>query len=435
MLSFIFLDFNSILQLQVLPLRDKMIPTDRRERCFAADSFVKLNTLEVFPMSEYNTYMNMAPANPAVAAVKKTGGSALFLIATITYTVTVLLSLISAFMPSSMYAYADMLYELTYDYSVYETISAMNAGSIFGALIASIPTILTALGLWLIYGASKSNKPRVSTGGLTMINVFQIIMLVLASLGLAIICVLMVVATLAVREANAWSFYGYSGAEAVLGIAGTAFLVIFAILILFMVLAIIYYAKLIGSIRVIKKAANGIVAGKKISLFVIVINFIMIGFSVIGLISSLVFFNFITFLGNLTSIAFNILITIILIQMRGRLNQIVVDHSMNQTDAYNNTGAYENYNTGSYQNFNTGSVPPVQPQYEQPQQYQQPQGQPYGQAPQYGQPQQYQQPQGQPYGQAPQYGQPQQYQQQAPQQYQQPQAPQQNQQPWNGGQQ
>ena len=59
-------------------------------------------------MSEYNTYMNMAPANPAVAAVKKTGGSALFLIATITYTVTVLLSLISAFMPSSMYAYADM---------------------------------------------------------------------------------------------------------------------------------------------------------------------------------------------------------------------------------------------------------------------------------------------------------------------------------------
>ena len=85
-------------------------------------------------MSEYNTYMNMAPANPAVAAVKKTGGSALFLIATITYTVTVLLSLISAFMPSSMYAYADMLYELTYDYSVYETISAMNAGSIFGAV-------------------------------------------------------------------------------------------------------------------------------------------------------------------------------------------------------------------------------------------------------------------------------------------------------------
>ncbi len=370
-------------------------------------------------MSEYNTYMNMAPANPAVAAVKKTGGSALFLIATITYTVTVLLSLISAFMPSSMYAYADMLYELTYDYSVYETISAMNAGSIFGALIASIPTILTALGLWLIYGASKSNKPRVSTGGLTMINVFQIIMLVLASLGLAIICVLMVVAALAVREANAWSFYGYSGAEAVLGIAGTAFLVIFAILILFMVLAIIYYAKLIGSIRVIKKAANGIVAGKKISMFVIVINFIIVGLSVIGLISSLVFFNFITFLGNLLTITFNILITIILIQMRGRLNQIVVDHSMNQTDAYYNTGAYENYNTGS--------VPPVQPQYEQPQQYQQPQGQPYGQAPQYGQPQQYQQPQGQPYGQAPQYGQ--------PQQYQQPQAPQQNQQPWNGGQQ
>ena len=379
-------------------------------------------------MSEYNTYMNMAPVNPAVAAVKKTGGSALFLIATITYTVLLLLNLISAFMPSTLSTYADLLYEITYDISVYDTIYALDGSSIIGALIGSIPTILIAIGLWMVYGASKAKKPRVSTGGFTMINAVEIFMMVLISIALAAVCVILVIASLAVREAssymNSFSYYGYSGADAVLGFTGTILITVCAILILFCVLAIIYYAKFIGSIRVIKKASNGIVAGKKISLFVIVINFILIGFSVIGLIGNLIAFNFMTFLTNLLTITFNVLITIALIQMRGRLNQIVVDNSMNNTGAYYNTGAYENYNTGSYQNFNTGSVPPVQPQYEQPQQYQQPQGQPYGQAPQYGQPQQ---PQGQPYGQAPQYGQ--------PQQYQQPQAPQQNQQPWNGGQQ
>ena len=369
-------------------------------------------------MSEYNTYMNMAPVNPAVAAVKKTGGSALFLIATITYTVLLLLSLISAFMPSTASTYADLLYEMTYDYSVYEAVSAINTGSIVGALIGSIPTILITAGLWMIFGASKTKNPRVSTGGFTMINVVEIFMLVLISIALAVVCIVMLVAALAMYEtmsyASSWGF----GAESAMGIASTAFIVVFVILILFCVLAIIYYAKLVGSIRVIKKAANGIVAGRKISLFVIVINFIMIGFSVIGLIGNLIMFSFLAFLTNLLSIAFQDLITIALIQMRGNLSRIAMENAMNNTmggtGAYTdyNTGAYENYNTGSYNNFNTGSVPPVQPQ-----------------APQYGQPQQYQQPQGQPQyqqPQAPQYGQPQQYQQQAPQQ---------NQQPWNGGQQ
>ncbi len=368
-------------------------------------------------MSEYNTYMNMAPVNPAVAAVKKTGGSVLFLIATITYTVLLLLSLISAFMPTAA-PYADLLYEITGDYSVYYANSAASAGSIVGALIGSIPTILLTAGLWMIFGASKTKNPRVSTGGFTMINVVEIFMLVLVSIALAVVCIVMLVGALAVHETMSYaSYWGFGGGSAV-GVATTAFIAIFVFLILFCVLAIIYYAKLVGSIRVIKKAANGIVAGRKISLFVIVINFIMIGFSVIGLIANLMFFNFLTLFSNLLSIAFQVLITIALIQMRGHLNRIASENAMNNTmggtGAYTdyNTGAYENYNTGSYNNFNTGSVPPVQPQ-----------------APQQGQPQQfgqqtggyqYQQPQGQ------QYGQPQQYQQQAPQQ---------GQNPWNGGQQ
>ena len=358
-------------------------------------------------MSEYNTYMNMVPENPAVAAVKKTGGSALFLIATITYTLIVLLGLISAFMPSTLSTYADALYQITYDVSVYETMHALDNGTLIGALLGSIPGILIAIAFWMIYGACKSKNPRVSTGGLTTIKVFQIINLVLMCIALALVCILLVVAAYAIYEASSyyssWSYYGYPGSETMIGAASTTLIIVFSILILSLVLLIVYYAKLTGTINVIKKAANGIVAGKKISMFVIVINFIMIGFNVIGLIGNLIAFNFLTFLTNLLTITFDILITIALIQMRGKLNQIVLDNAMNQTGSFYNTGAYNNFNTGAYNNFNTGSVP-TQPQYGQ---YQQPQGQPYGQAPQYGQPQQYQQPQ----------------------------APQQNQQPWNGGQQ
>ena len=358
-------------------------------------------------MSEYNTYMNMVPENPAVAAVKKTGGSALFLIATITYTLIVLLGLISAFMPSTLSTYADALYQITYDVSVYETMHALDNGTLIGALLGSIPGILIAIAFWMIYGACKSKNPRVSTGGLTTIKVFQIINLVLMCIALALVCILLVVAAYAIYEASSyyssWSYYGYPGSETMIGAASTTLIIVFSILILSLVLLIVYYAKLTGTINVIKKAANGIVAGKKISMFVIVINFILIGFNVIGLIGNLIAFNFLTFLTNLLTITFDILITIALIQMRGKLNQIVLDNAMNQTGSFYNTGAYNNFNTGAYNNFNTGSVP-TQPQYGQ---YQQPQGQPYGQAPQYGQPQQYQQPQ----------------------------APQQNQQPWNGGQQ
>ncbi len=388
-------------------------------------------------MSEYNTYMNMAPANPAVEAVKKTGGSALFLIATITYTVMLLLTLIEAFMPSAAYSYADLLYEITYDYSVYEAASAISAGSIIGTLIGSIPTILAAIGMWVAFGACKTKNPRVSTGGLSMVSAVLIFRLVLMSILLALICVAMVIIALAMHEtmsyASSFSYYGYSGAESAIGAATTILIIVFAILIIFFVLTIMYYAKAVGSVRVIKKAANGIVAGKKISLFVIVINFIFVGFSLIGMIGNLITFSILSCLSSLLTAVFYVLISIVLIQLRGKLNRIALENAMNNTmggtGAYTdyNTGSYENYNTGSYNNFNTGSVPPVQPQ---AQQYGQPQqGQPYGQSQQFGQQTggyQYQQPQGQPYGQAPQYGQPPQYQQQAPQQ---------NQQPWNGGQQ
>lgn len=370
-------------------------------------------------MSEYNTYMNMAPANPAVEAVKKSGGSVAFLLATITYTVMLLITLISAFGTGSS-EYADLLYEMTGNYEVYYTLSSISAGSVVGTLIGSIPTILAAIGMWMAFGASKTRNPRVSTGGFTMISATLIINMVLMCILLALCVVLLIVASIAVSEAmsyaSSFSYYGYSGVDTAVGYGITAIIIVFAILFAYLIMTIIYYAKAVGTVRTIKKAANGIVAGKKISLYVIVINFILAGCSLIGLIVNLLSFSILSVLSSLLSVVFYILITIPLIQLRGKLSNITAESAMY------NTGAYDTYNTGAYNNFNTGSVPPVQPQYQQPQygqqtggyQYQQPQQQ-------YGQPQ------------APQYGQ-----QTGGYQYQQPQqqAPQQNpQDPWNNNQQ
>ena len=293
-------------------------------------------------MSEYNTYMTMASANPAVDAVKKTGGSAIFLTATITYTVMALFNLISAFMPTPS-PYADLIYEVTGDYSVYSAVSTIQSASIFVALIAMIPTILAAVGLWMAFGACKTKNPRVSTGGFNMVSAVLIVRLVLMCILLALICIVMLIAAMAVHEAMSYvsslSFYGYSNADSILGIGSAVFTIIFIILILFFAMSIVYYAKAVGTVGVIKKAANGIIAGKKISLFVIVVNFIFVGFGVIGAMIHLAAFSLFSFLSSLLQVTFYVLINIALIQLRSSLEN-TVHNSMS----------------------GTGAVPPVHPQ-------------------------------------------------------------------------
>lgn len=347
-------------------------------------------------MTEYNSYMTMAPANPAVEAVKKSGGSVVFLLAAITYTVMLLITLASDFLPSSA-AYADLLYEITGYYDVYDMTSSITAGSVVGTLIGSIPTILAVIGLWMAFSACKTKEPRVSTGGFTMISAVLITNMVFICILLAICVILLVVVSFAVSEAMSYAaslyYYGYSGMDSAIGFGIIAIIIVFALLFLILILAIIYCAKAVGTVRTIKKAASGIVGGKKISLFVIVINFMLAGFCLIGVIVSLLSLTILSALSSLLSAVFYVLITIPLIQLRGRLTSIVAENTMGGTmggtGAYGNytTGAYENYNTGSYNNFCTGSVPPAQPQ-GQPQQYQTYQQPPYGQAPQYEQPQQ-----------------------------------------------
>ena len=188
--------------------------------------------------------------------------------------------------------------------------------------------------------------------------------------------------------------------------------------IVIMVFVIIYYAKLAAIYGISKDVLRYSRSSKKVSMFVIVINFIGLFFTAISTVSSLVSasalmalpgsFVLITVLSAVVTFLASLFQTLTFVRARQEFAALSETKGAAGYQSYNfETGAY---NTGS---FSTSKIPqvgyqqPSQPQYRAPQAPQQ-----YQQYQQYQQPnyQQYQQPQAS-------------YQQPNYQQYQQPQAP------------
>ena len=114
-----------------------------------------------------------------------------------------------------------------------------------------------------------------------------------------------------------WSYYGYSefGSDANTAIA--VLIIATVIIVLIFVLAIVYYAKAVGSVRTVKKAANGVLPASQVSMYVIVMNFIVAGLSVVGIVSNLAMgAGALSLFSSLFSLAYNVLITIALIVLR-----------------------------------------------------------------------------------------------------------------------
>ena len=271
-------------------------------------------------MSNFNGYAPMPTTSAAVRSVKQTGGSIVFLLATITYTLLVLLKLISAFVPNP--AFSQLMYSLAQlDYELYDMIPTINSVSSISTLIAMIPSFLACIGFWLVFSASKNQKnPLMSTAGVSMVQAVLIIRLILLSLVVVLVAIVMVPLSIALSEMM--SYYSYSSGDG--SIAAIVVIVVCVLLILISVLAIIYYAKAIGTASRIKKAASGILPLKKISMYVIVLNFMYVVIAVLALFISLASFSLLSFLGGILEIAFYILISIALIQLRSKLSQIEI---------------------------------------------------------------------------------------------------------------
>lgn len=123
-------------------------------------------------------------ADKVRSTAKKVSSSPAFLIATICFTIALLLDLLTLQPASSIYATSGDLFPALQPDTL-ETLTLV-AGA-----ISLLPGILIAIGLWITYGACCSRKSQANTAGLTMIFVVTLVALILSSLVLLGVLALM----------------------------------------------------------------------------------------------------------------------------------------------------------------------------------------------------------------------------------------------------
>ena|GEM_PF-112240 len=217
-------------------------------------------------------------SNPAVNVLKREGASVRFLVLAILLSVSAVLSIFAS-STTSNYFWDELYYNTYMDWDVYNALS-----SVMNNVFAAIPTILMAVGLWMFYASCRNvSHGGVSTSGLTIIKVLMIIAMVL----LCFVGFIVLIAGF-VMALNPSFFYDYGSYYNSYYNFGTG-IIIFAVFIIAAVLAlmIVYLTRIIKIINRVKRVAKTGMPNNEISMFAVVIFYIMAGFNVISAFSSL----------------------------------------------------------------------------------------------------------------------------------------------------
>ena len=222
------------------------------------------------------------PAQPIAAggpiqALKRVATSPTYLTAAISLSVASLFSFLQLIFggAATIDSLYDLLYELDLEYLLddvyYYAYNSASATTVIGAFLAMIPTLLILAGVWMIFTAARDPyNSGMSTSGLTLLKVMQIIGLVgmcVAALAMVVVCVIIIGVVSQYRD------------------AGPIVAVILFVMILFaalMALMIVYEIKIIQSIDAARTTiATGVVSGK-ISGFVGVMAIVFGGFAALS---------------------------------------------------------------------------------------------------------------------------------------------------------
>ncbi len=206
-------------------------------------------------------------ADKVRATAKKAGSSPAFLAATIGFTLTLLLNLLSLISASGTFAYGDLFADqdlLAYTASL----------SLVTGFINMLPAIVIAAGLWITYGTCASRKPQVNTAGLTMIFVVSLVQLVFT-------CIILLIALLffifAISGTN-YADYPHHDAAYL-----KALLIIFLVTVLVVFIFVLLYAiKVCTTISNIRNTLKTGVPNKRASRFVGVMCFISGAFLILN---------------------------------------------------------------------------------------------------------------------------------------------------------
>ena len=263
-------------------------------------------------------------SNPAVNVIKTVGSSPKFLVATILYSAAIVLSILSTFSLTSIFndAYYYAANFGTVDPEVfYPMMPMIESSSVASGIIASIPAILTAVGMWLFFISCRDTQSgNVSTAGLTICKVLAYIGLVAICLVGALIVILMIVLIVAIGAVGNNSYY-YTDASA---IAAAQMVFVFFIVLAAGVVAL-YIAFEVCVIKVINRVKASALVGTADNR---IPRFLTGYMMVIGIVSGLGgLFSLITIpvagLASLASAAAMIVMALVLGEYRSRMTMLL----------------------------------------------------------------------------------------------------------------
>lgn len=185
--------------------------------------------------------------NPAISALKRTATSAPSIIAAVLLTLSTVIGIVAYFVSSAQIsALAVNLIQRYTDNSITFNGNAVWLGAL-SSVFASIPALLIILGLWITVGsAANKNTDRMSTGGLTLIKVIEILQFI----GICICFAALIIVSIIGMVVASLNSGATEGAPIILLV-----LLLFALVAVFVV-TIIYYAKIFKTIG----AAKSVVA-------------------------------------------------------------------------------------------------------------------------------------------------------------------------------
>ncbi len=236
------------------------------------------------PQETVETYEEEVSENSVINIIKKVASSGIFLAGAICLSIYVFLQFISAFSGNFAFEYMKIMMGL----SGYENLAVDGVFDIIGTVFTStvlielVPIILVVIGLWNIYSSARKTEFSMKTTGLNLIRGVVIFELVALSVLLGGIVVLLLLCMAAINElplilSEALNTPNFSGTEISAEFLMVLFVTLFVMLLLVFVLNLLIYIKTLKTIKTIKNSlAAGALAGR-ISMFLIVILFIIGG--------------------------------------------------------------------------------------------------------------------------------------------------------------
>ena len=255
-------------------------------------------------------------------ALKKSFGSGLYLMVAIFNTLIFALAVVNIFMPLAsiemiLQQFAPQLSELGISQSeineALRMMSSFNWVLQLSNITACIFPFLTVLAMWLIWGNSRKQNLPVGTAGFTILKIIAILDLIGVCL-IGILTLIMMVPAIV----------GGSALDQALdlGVSATLLIIIlFVILIAAIVLIIIYYAKLLAIYTAAKDIGRLGVTTAKVSMFVIVINFIGLIFQLVGVAGNVITLNFMGAGSSLLALLSTLFMTIVFVKFRNAIEE------------------------------------------------------------------------------------------------------------------